>query len=98
MSLLVSDMCVLLDQSIVLGLAAVSRHPWDFIGLSLYAKNTRNYPFLAAGNGTVLANVKRGWNCAVNLVDPGYLRRRIGVVAARPGKGRLTERSPAVRP
>jgi hypothetical protein len=62
--LLVSDMDFLLDQSIVLGLAAVSRDQLDFTGPSLLRQNTRNYSYLAGRNRTVLANVKQGWNCA----------------------------------
>ena len=65
MSLLVSDMGFLLDQNIVLELAAVSRHRWDFIGprllLERYAQLRVSCP---KKNGTVLANFKRGWNCA----------------------------------
>ena len=59
MSLLVSDMGFLLDQNIVLGLAAVSRHRWDFIGSS--PQRYAQLPLYCAGNETALTNVKRGW-------------------------------------
>ena len=54
MSLLVSDMRFLLDQNVVLGLAAVSLDRVDFIKIRAITR------ILMSRSGNALANVKRG--------------------------------------
>src|SRR5436190_13328616 len=64
MSLLASDIGFLLDQSIVLGLAAVPRDRLDFIGPTLLPAKIRAITRILPGDRTGLAIVKRGWHCA----------------------------------